>query len=64
MLKSLFDKVAGLWKCSFIKKTLPHRCFPAKLAKFLRAPIFKNINVLHNIEAKVNMYKKAFLLQK
>ena len=64
MLKSLFDKVAGLWRCNFIKKILPHRCFPAKLAKFLRAPIFKNIIVLHYIEAKVNVYKKAFLLQK
>ena len=42
------------WRCSvkegvlknfaynFIKKRLQHRCFPVKLAKFLRTSIFKN----------------------
>ena len=43
VLKSLFNKVAGLKACSFIKKRLQHRCFPVNIAKFLRAPILKNI---------------------
>ena len=43
MLESLFNKVAGLWACNFIKISLRHRCFPAKFAKFLRKPILKNI---------------------
>ena len=43
MLESLFNKVAGLSACSFIKKRLQHRCFPVKLAKFLRTSILKNI---------------------
>ena len=43
VLESLFNKVAGLQACSFIKKRLQQRCFPVKLAKFLRTPILKNI---------------------
>ena len=38
-----FNKVAGLKICNFIEKKLQHRHFPAKLAKFLRVPILKNI---------------------
>ena len=40
VLESLFNKIAGLAACNFIKKTLQHRCFPVKLAKFLRTPFF------------------------
>ena len=40
VLESLFNKIAGLEACNFIKKTLQHRCFPVKLAKFLRTPFF------------------------
>ena len=29
--------------CNFIKKRLQYRCFPVKLAKYLRTPILKNI---------------------
>ena len=29
-----FNKVTGLRACSFIKKSLQHRCVPVKLAKF------------------------------
>ena len=43
VLESLFNKVAGLQACSFIKKRLQQRCFPVKLAKFLRTTILKNI---------------------
>ena len=43
VLESIFNKVAGLWACNFIKKKLQHRCFPMKFAKLLRTPILKNI---------------------
>ena len=33
--ESLFNKVAGLKACHFIKKRFRHRCFPVKFAKFL-----------------------------
>ena len=44
VLKSLFNKVAGLKACNFIKKRLQRRRFPANIAKFLRTAILKNIN--------------------
>ena len=34
-------KPSGLQR--YLKKTLSHRCFPVKFAKFLRTPILKNI---------------------
>ena len=40
---SVLNKVAGPKVCNLIKKRLQHRCFPVKFAKFLRAPISKNI---------------------
>ena len=43
MLESLFNNVAGVQACSFIKKILLHRCFPMKFAKFLITPILENI---------------------
>ena len=39
VLESLFNKVAGLKTCNFIKKRLQHRCFPAKFEKFSRIPL-------------------------
>ena len=41
MLEPLFNKVACLKNCNFIKKRLQHRCFLANNAKFLRTPILK-----------------------
>ena len=41
ILESLFNKVAGLQACIFIKKRLQHRCFPVNIAKSLRGPILK-----------------------
>ena len=38
-----FKKVAGRQACNFTKKRLQDGCFPVNTAKFLRAPIFKNI---------------------
>ena len=43
VLESLFNRVAGLKACNFIKKRLQHRRFPAKSAEFVRTPISKNI---------------------
>ena len=40
MVEFLFNKVAALETCNFIKKTLQHRCFPVYIAKFLRTPFF------------------------
>ena len=40
---SLFNKVAGLQACHFIKKRLQLKSFQMKFTKFLRAPILKNI---------------------
>ena len=36
MLEFLFNKVAGLQVCNFIKKRLKHRCFPVKFAKYFK----------------------------
>ena len=36
VLEPLFNKVAGLQACNFIKKRLQHKCFPANVAKILR----------------------------
>ena len=43
MLETLFNKATGLQACNFMKKRLEYRCFPVNIAKFLRAPILKNI---------------------
>ena len=40
VLESLFDKALGLKACNSIKKSLGHRCFPMKFAKFLRTAFF------------------------
>ena len=42
VLESLFNKVARLKTCNFIKKRPQHRCFLVKLAKFLRTPLLQN----------------------
>ena len=41
MLESLFNKIAGLKDCNFIKKRIQHRCFPVNIAKFLRTVFFR-----------------------
>ena len=42
MLVSLFNKVAGLQICNFIKKKLQQRCVAVNIAKFLRTPFLWN----------------------
>ena len=36
MLESLFNKVAGLQVCNFIKKRLQHKCFPVNIEQLLK----------------------------
>ena len=36
VLESVFNKVAGLQACNFIKNRLQHRRFPVSIAKYLR----------------------------
>ena len=42
VLDSLFNKVAGLKVCNFIKRRLRHRYFPINIAKFLRTSFLWN----------------------
>ena len=48
MLESLFNKVAGLQACIFIKKRFQHRCFPVNIAKFLKTPILKSNSIAND----------------
>ena len=41
MLESLFNKVAALQACIFIKNRLQHSCFPVNIATFSRTTILK-----------------------
>ena len=43
MFKSLFNQVAGLQVCNFIKKGFQHRCFSVNIAEFLKMLISKKI---------------------
>ena len=38
-----FTNFTGLKACNFTKKRLEHRCFPVKIAKFLRTPFFTEL---------------------
>ena len=40
-----FNKAAGLRDCNYIKKRLQNRCFPVKIAKFLRRACSQNTAV-------------------
>ena len=42
MLKSFFNKVAGLKACNVTIKRPQHRCFPVKFVKFLKISFLKN----------------------
>ena len=40
--ESLFNKLAGLKSCNFVKKRFQHKCyFPVKFAKFLKTPFLR-----------------------
>ena len=51
MLKSLFNRVAGLQKQHRNNFSLQHRYFPAKLPKFLGTPISRSILVFFMLES-------------
>ena len=55
-MEFLFNKVAALSACNFVKKKLQNRCFSVNIAKFLRTPFFLqntsggcfcNVQVIH-----------------
>ena len=44
LMESLFNKVAGLKTCNFIKKRLQRKCFPVNFRKFLKTLLpFKRV---------------------
>ena len=43
MFQSLFNKVAAIQACNFIKKRLQRRYFAVNITKFLRTSTLKNI---------------------
>ena len=43
VLESLFNIVAALRACNFIKKRLQHRRLPVNMAKYLRAPLGEHL---------------------
>ena len=55
MLEFLFNKVAGFQVYNFIKKSLQHRCFPVRFAKFLRTTILKIICERLLLSVKVSL---------
>ena len=61
ILDSLFNKVAGLKVCNFIKKRLRHWYFPVNIAKFLRTPILKNIFKWLLLKIEMNSLRNILL---
>ena len=43
-LGSLFNTIAGLLACNFIKRRLQDSCFPVNIGKFLRTAFLQNIS--------------------
>ena len=54
----LFNEIASLQGCNFIKKKLHHRCFRVKFEKFLRTLILKNIYKRCPNTAETTLHKK------
>ena len=56
--------ISGFQAYKFIKKRHQHRCFPVKFAKFLRAPILKNIceRLLQTWPFLFTLWMKLFVL--
>ena len=62
MLQSIFNKVAGLKACNFIRKRFQHGCFPVNIAKVLRKDSFLNTSSAAFIKespfkANINQFK-------
>ena len=60
MLVSLFNRVAGLQACNFIKKEAP--AFPAKSTKSLRTPVWKNICKRLLLKGLLKSFNSIFVL--
>ena len=54
-----FNKVAGLWAATLLKKILWHSCFPVNFAKFLR-PYLQNTTGTTASGHKYPLYKDYF----
>ena len=61
VVKSLFNNVASIQACNFIKKRSQHRSFPVKFVKCLRTPTLNAENVARR---KSSAEDCAFLLRK
>ena len=61
VLKFLFNKVAGLQTCNFIKKRLQHRRFLVNIEKLFRITFWKNICERLLLKV-VFMWKKEILI--
>ena len=58
-----YSKYAKYLQASnFIKNKLQHRCFPVKLAKFLRTPISKNICERQILSGHCSFSKQVYLV--
>ena len=60
-MESVFNKVAGLEACNFIKKRFQHSCFPLKFAKFLRVTMWKTGKKLDLI---TNLARNGLIFEK
>ena len=62
MLESLFNEVADVKACNFIKKTLQHRCFPVNIVKLLKldSHIPKKFLSFASFESPLRMMNNAF----
>ena len=61
VLESLFNKVAGLKACNFIKMRFQYRCFPVNFRKFLATPFSQNTSgrlLLTGVDLQSNYFEK------
>ena len=67
MMESLFNKVAALQVCNFIKKRIQHSCFPINISKFLRTPSLKSmcerLLLLQHNHMKQSLETRAVLIE-
>ena len=64
MLESLFNEVADLKACDFIKKRLQYRCYPVKFAKFLRTPYLEdNLQTTASVKFSSEVSSMEWLLR-
>ena len=67
VLVPLFNKVAGLKTCKFIKNRLQHRCFSVKFTKFMKSgtSLFRNFHSwITLVQSVVSFYKSRYTITK